>query len=66
MQVLRGHITIGTLLLALAYLGFVYGPLSGIANTTGTVQQALASERRVREMFAVATEVDEGSAASPG
>ncbi len=64
-EVLRGELTIGTLLLALAYLGFVYGPLSGIATTTGTIQQALASQRRVREMFALATEVDDGSAPSP-
>jgi ATP-binding cassette, subfamily B, bacterial len=62
---LRGQLTIGTLLIALAYLGFVYGPLSGIANTTGTIQQALASARRVREAFSMAVEVDDGSAPSP-
>jgi ATP-binding cassette subfamily B protein/subfamily B ATP-binding cassette protein MsbA len=65
LQVLHGRLTLGTLLLALAYLGFVYGPLSGIANTTGTIQQALASARRVRDAFALATEVDDGSARSP-
>lgn len=65
LQVLRGQLTVGTMLLALAYLGFVYGPLSGIANTTGTIQQALASARRVREVFAIATEVDDGTAPSP-
>jgi ATP-binding cassette, subfamily B, bacterial len=59
-QVLAGQLTIGTLLMALAYLGFVYGPLSGIANTTGTIQHALASARRVRDVFSTATEVDEG------
>jgi ABC-type multidrug transport system fused ATPase/permease subunit len=61
----RGRLPGGTRLLARAYLAFVYGPLSGIANTTGTIQQALASGRRVREMFALATEVDDGSAPSP-
>jgi ABC-type multidrug transport system fused ATPase/permease subunit len=65
MQVLAGRMTVGTLLIALAYLGFVYGPLSGIANTTGTIQQALASARRVRESFALAPEVDDGNAPSP-
>jgi ABC-type multidrug transport system fused ATPase/permease subunit len=65
-QVLNGRLTTGTLLIALAYLGFVYGPLSGIANTIGTIQQALASARRVRETFALATEVDDGNAPSLG
>ena len=52
----RGDLTIGTLLLALAYLGFVYGPLSGIANTAGAIHQALASVGRVRETLAIAAE----------
>ena len=65
LQVLHGRLTLGDLLLALAYLGFVYGPLSGIANTTGTIQRALASAERVREIFALATEVDDGRAPSP-
>jgi ATP-binding cassette, subfamily B, bacterial len=64
-EVLQGRLTVGTLLIALAYLGFVYGPLSGIANTIGTIQQALASARRVRDTFALVTEVDDGSARSP-
>jgi ATP-binding cassette, subfamily B, bacterial len=63
--VLQGRLTVGTLLIALAYLGFVYSPLSGIANTIGTIQHALASARRVRDTFALATEVDDGSAPSP-
>jgi ABC-type multidrug transport system fused ATPase/permease subunit len=54
--VLRGDLTIGTLLLALAYLGFVYGPLSGIANTAGAINQALASVGRVRDTLAIAAE----------
>ena len=54
--VLRGDLTVGTLLVALAYLGFVYGPLSGIANTTGAIHQALASVRRVRATLAIAAE----------
>src|SRR5262249_55527885 len=35
--VLSHRLTPGTLLLALAYLGFVYGPLTGIAHTTGAL-----------------------------
>jgi ATP-binding cassette, subfamily B, bacterial len=62
LQVLNGSLTIGVLLVALAYLGFVYGPLSGIANTIATIQQSLVSAQRVREAFALATEVEDGNA----
>jgi ABC-type multidrug transport system fused ATPase/permease subunit len=51
LSVLEGRISLGTLLLLTAYLGFVYGPLCGIANTTGALQHAIASARRVRETF---------------
>ena len=64
--VLRGTLTIGTLLVAMAYLGFVYGPLSGLANTTGTIHQALASVRRVRETFELTPEVGNGGGRHPG
>ena len=57
--VLRGDLTVGDLLVALAYLGFVYGPLSGIANTSGTLQEAFASAGRVREVLALAPEMHE-------
>jgi ATP-binding cassette, subfamily B, bacterial len=62
MQVLNGRLTIGILLVALAYLGFVYGPLSGIAGAISTIQHALVSAGRVRDAFALATEVEDGSA----
>jgi ABC-type multidrug transport system fused ATPase/permease subunit len=47
-----GRLSVGTLLLVLAYLGYVYGPLSTIARTTNDLQHAFASARRVREAFA--------------
>jgi ABC-type multidrug transport system fused ATPase/permease subunit len=56
LSVLSGRISLGTLLLLIAYLGFVYGPLCGIANTTGALQQAVASARRIRETFMVPIE----------
>lgn len=56
LSVLHGRISLGTLLLLVAYLGFVYGPLCGIANTTGALQQALASARRIRETLALVPE----------
>ena len=58
--VLRGRLTVGTLLVALAYLGFVYGPLSGIATTAGTIHQALASCERVVKLLAIAPEPHDG------
>jgi ABC-type multidrug transport system fused ATPase/permease subunit len=56
LAVLDGRITLGTLLLVLSYLGYVYGPLSAIASTTGALQQAFASARRVHAAFAVIPE----------
>src|SRR4051812_14137271 len=53
LSVLHGRISLGTLLLLVAYLGLLYGPLCGIANTSGALQQALASARRVRELLAL-------------
>jgi ATP-binding cassette subfamily B protein len=63
--VLRGRITIGTVLVALAYLGFVYGPLSGLANTTGSIQEAVAGVRRVRETLGKAPELIDGRGINP-
>jgi ATP-binding cassette subfamily B protein len=63
--VLQGRLTTGTLLVALAYLGFVYGPLSGVANTAGGIQHALAAARRVRETMSLTPEMhDTGRIAS--
>jgi ATP-binding cassette subfamily B protein/subfamily B ATP-binding cassette protein MsbA len=56
LHVIDGRLTVGTLLVIIAYLGFVYGPLSAIATTTGSLQEALASARRVREVLALARE----------
>ncbi len=58
--VLRGRLTVGDLLVALAYLGFVYGPLSGIANTAGSIHHALTGVARVREALAIAPEPVDG------
>jgi ABC-type multidrug transport system fused ATPase/permease subunit len=55
-DVIHGDITLGTLLVVVAYLAFIYGPLSAIAQTTGNLQRALASARRVRESLALTPE----------
>jgi ATP-binding cassette subfamily B protein/subfamily B ATP-binding cassette protein MsbA len=54
--VVRGNITLGTLLVVIAYLAYVYGPLSAVAQTTGNLQRALASARRVREIMTLMPE----------
>jgi ATP-binding cassette, subfamily B, bacterial len=55
-RVMDGHMTVGSLLVVLAYLNAVYGPLSAIAHTTGSLQQAVASARRVRSVLALTPE----------
>jgi ATP-binding cassette subfamily B protein len=50
--VLRGTISAGTLLLVLAYLGFIYGPLTALSQSTSVIRDAVASARRVRDVFA--------------
>src|SRR5262249_10430273 len=51
-HVMRGQLTIGSMLVVISYLGAVYGPLSSIAHTTGQLQGALAGARRVRSVLA--------------
>jgi ABC-type multidrug transport system fused ATPase/permease subunit len=56
MHVLRGELTLGSLLVVVAYLESVYGPLSAIAHTAGSLQEAFASARRVRRTLDAAPE----------
>jgi ATP-binding cassette subfamily B protein/subfamily B ATP-binding cassette protein MsbA len=56
LHVLRGELTIGGLLVVVAYLAAVYNPLSSIAHTTGSLQQAVVSARRVQEVLALTPE----------
>jgi ATP-binding cassette subfamily B protein/subfamily B ATP-binding cassette protein MsbA len=55
-QVLRGRMTVGDLTVAIAYLGAVYGPLSTIAQTAGTLQGAVTGAKRVRTVLAMRPE----------
>jgi ATP-binding cassette, subfamily B, bacterial len=57
LHVLDGSLTVGSLLVVVAYLAAVYGPLSAIAHTAGNLQQARVSARRVRETLALVPEV---------
>ena len=56
LHVLRGELTVGSLLVVIAYLGAVYNPLSSIAHTSGSLQNAIASARRVRAVLELPTE----------
>ena len=56
LHVLDGRLTVGSLLVVVAYLAAVYTPISEIARTTGTLQQAVVSARRVRELLALTPE----------
>ncbi len=57
LHVLNGTLTLGSLLVVIAYLAAVYDPISAIAHSTGSLQQAVASARRVREIFALTPEI---------
>jgi ATP-binding cassette subfamily B protein len=59
LHVVDGRISVGTLLVIVAYLGFVFGPLSAIATTTGALHSALAGARRVREVLAISRESED-------
>ncbi len=56
LHVIDGTLTVGGLLVVIAYLAAVYNPLSSIAHTTGALQQARVSARRVQELLALAPE----------
>lgn len=56
LHVLSGTLTVGSLLVVIAYLSAVYDPVSEIARTTGTLRQALVSAHRVREILALTAE----------
>jgi ATP-binding cassette subfamily B protein/subfamily B ATP-binding cassette protein MsbA len=49
--VLDGRLTVGTILVFLAYLGSLYTPLNSIAQTVATIQQSAASADRVLEIL---------------
>ena len=56
LHVINGQLTIGSLLVVVAYLAAVYTPISEIARTTGSLQQAIVSARRVRKILTITPE----------
>jgi ATP-binding cassette subfamily B protein/subfamily B ATP-binding cassette protein MsbA len=59
-DVLRGQVTVGTLLVFLTYLGALYAPLQASVSTVSTVQSAVASADRVVELLRTAPDVRDG------
>jgi len=55
-HVLRGTLTVGELLVVIAYLAAVYGPLSAISHTIGSSHNSVASARRVYETLQIKPE----------
>jgi ATP-binding cassette subfamily B protein len=54
---LAGTVTTGTILVFLAYLASLYGPLSAITYTTSTLQHAAANAERVMEVLGTPPDV---------
>ena len=65
LRVLQGHITVGHLLVTVAYLAAVYDPLHTISYTVGAMQSSLAGARRVLSIFALEAEEDAQSDMPP-
>ncbi len=57
LHVLNETLTVGELLVIIAYLARVYDPVAEIAHTVGSLQQAVVGARRVRDMLALEPEI---------
>ncbi len=57
LRVVDGALTIGQLLVVIAYLARVYDPVAEIAHTVGNLQQAVVGAGRVRDILALEPEV---------
>lgn len=58
-HVLRGGLTLGELMVVLAYLASVYSPLSAISQTIGSLQDSLTSARRVHKTLNLRPEIED-------
>jgi ATP-binding cassette subfamily B protein/subfamily B ATP-binding cassette protein MsbA len=64
-QVLDGHLTLGELLVFLAYLGQMFDPLNQLSGVGATISSAAASIRRVFEILDTPDEVKDLPEARP-
>ncbi|MEO7658396.1 MAG: ABC transporter ATP-binding protein, partial [Pyrinomonadaceae bacterium] len=62
-HVLRGSLTVGELIVVLAYLGSVYAPLSAISQTIGSLQDSMTSARRVYQTLHLKPEIEDAPGA---
>ncbi|MFN2502259.1 MAG: ABC transporter ATP-binding protein [Pyrinomonadaceae bacterium] len=60
-HVLEGHLTVGSILVFLSYLGSMYGPLESLMYTSMTINEAAGSGRRVMEILDTEREVEDRS-----
>lgn len=63
LHVLDGTLSVGELLVVLAYLAAVYDPISTISHTVGSLQQAVVGAGRVRDILALAPEMPDAPGA---
>ena len=57
LRVVDGALTVGQLLVVIAYLARVYDPVAEIAHTVGNLQQAVVGAGRVRDILALEPEI---------
>ncbi len=57
LRVVEETLSVGQLLVVIAYLARVYDPVAEIAHTVGNLQQAVVGARRVRDILALEPEV---------
>ena len=57
LHVRDGTLTVGELLVVIAYLARVYAPVAEIAHTVGSLQQAIVGAGRVRDVLALPPEI---------
>jgi ATP-binding cassette subfamily B protein/subfamily B ATP-binding cassette protein MsbA len=60
-HVLEEQLTVGSLLVFIAYLGSLYGPLESLMYTSMTINDAAGSGRRVMEVLDTEQEVEDNS-----
>jgi ATP-binding cassette subfamily B protein/subfamily B ATP-binding cassette protein MsbA len=64
-EALAGHVSIGTILVFVSYLGSLYGPLETLMGTGSTLHSASGSARRVMEVLDAEPEVQDAPDARP-
>ena len=64
-RVLTGKLSVGELLAFIAYVGMLYGPMSGLSGIAAAVQSALTPFQRVLEILDTAPAIDDLPTARP-